>query len=70
MVKGNDGCHVIHTYYGRAQGKRVKSLVTVRCDFVGKYVKPPEPIVPVILNSWVDELNEIWLDQNNNQWEA
>ncbi len=70
MAIGNDGCNVLHTYYGMAQGKRVISLVTVKCNFVGKYVKPPEPIVPPILNSWVNEFGIVWIDQNNNKWEA
>ena len=70
MEKENKGCNTIHTYYGRAQDKRVISLVTVKCNFVGEYVKPPEPIVPPVLNSWTNEFNVLWLDENNNQWEA
>ncbi len=70
MTEGNDGCRVIRTYYGRAQGKKVKSLVVVKCNFVGAYVKPPGPIVSPELDGWTDESGAAWLDENNNQWEA
>ena len=63
-------CKVLHTYYGRAQGKSVVSLKTVRCPFENVYIAPPEPVVPPVLNSWVDELSSSWLDNQNNQWEA
>ena len=63
-------CKVKRKYYAKAQGKRVVSLVVVKCNFVGEYVRPPEPIVPPILNQWINETNQTWLDENNNQWEA
>ncbi len=61
--------------FATVQGKRREILRTVRCDdwpcckpFIGE--PAPIPSVPITLNSWTDEFNAVWLDENNNQWEA
>jgi len=63
-------CKIKHIYYAEAQGERVVSLVTVTCEFRGKYIKPPSEISPPLPNGWTDDIGAVWLDENNIQWEA